>query len=73
MVLAQGEAPNLRPRYERELASAEAEVERARRKLADARFVERAPAHLVDAERDKAERFEREAGELRARLADLGA
>jgi valyl-tRNA synthetase len=73
MVLAQGEAPNLLPRYERELASAEAEVERARRKLADARFVERAPAHLVDAERDKAERFEREAGELRARLADLGA
>ena len=40
--------------------SAEAEVERARRKLADARFVERAPAHLVEAERDKA-------GALRAR------
>ena len=49
------------------------EIERARRKLADARFVERAPAHLVEAERDKAERFEREAAELRARLADLGA
>jgi valyl-tRNA synthetase len=72
-VFAAGGAGEQRPRYERELASAEAEVERARRKLADARFVERAPAHLVDAERDKAERFEREAAELRARLADLGA
>ena len=37
-----------------ELANAEAEIERARRKLADARFVERAPAHLVEAEREKA-------------------
>ena len=58
---------------EQELAKAEAEVERARRKLADARFVERAPAQLVEEERDKPERFEREAAELRERLADLGA
>ena len=72
-VYAPGGAGEQRPRYERELASAEAEVERARRKLADERFVERAPAHLVEAERDKAERFEREAAELRARLADPGA
>ena len=46
---------------------------RASRKLADARFVERAPAHLVQEERDKLERFEREAAELRERLAALGA
>ena len=72
-VLAPGGAENLRPRFERELAKAEEEAGRARRKLADARFVERAPAHLVEAEREKAERFEREAAELRARLADLGA
>ncbi|MDX6541269.1 MAG: valyl-tRNA synthetase [Gaiellales bacterium] len=72
-VYAPGGAGELRPRYERELGNAEAEIERARRKLADARFVERAPAHLVAAEREKAERFEREAAELRARLADFGA
>jgi valyl-tRNA synthetase len=72
-VMAPGGAENLRPRFERELAKAAEEAERARRKLADARFVERAPAHLVEAEREKAERFEREAAELRARLADLGA
>ena len=49
------------------------EIERAARKLADERFVERAPAHLVQEERDKLERFEREAAELRERLAALGA
>jgi valyl-tRNA synthetase len=72
-VLAPGGAENLRPRLEQELAKAEAEIERARRKLADARFVERAPAQLVQEERDKLERFEREAAELRERIADLGA
>jgi valyl-tRNA synthetase len=71
-VLAPGGAENLRPRLEQELAKAEGEIERARKKLADARFVERAPAHLVEAEREKAERFEREAAELRARLDALG-
>jgi valyl-tRNA synthetase len=72
-VHAPGLAGALRPRLERRLAEAVEEAERARRKLADARFVERAPAHLVEEERDKAERFEREVAELRARLADLGA
>ena len=71
-VLAPGGAEDLRPRFEHELANAEGEIERARSKLADERFVERAPAHLVEAERDKPERFEREAAELRARLAALG-
>jgi valyl-tRNA synthetase len=72
-VLAAGVAENARPRLERELAKAVEEAARARRKLADARFVERAPAHLVAAEGEKAERFEHEADELRSRLADLGA
>ncbi len=72
-VLAPGGAENLRPRLEQELAKAEGEIERARKKLADARFVERAPAQLVEAEREKAERFEREAAELRARLDAVGA
>jgi len=71
-VLAEGGAGDMRPRLEQELAKAESEAERARRKLGDARFVERAPAQVVDAEREKAERFEREAAELRVRLADLG-
>jgi hypothetical protein len=34
--------------------------------------VERAPAHLVEAEREKLSRFEREAAELRARIEALG-
>jgi valyl-tRNA synthetase len=72
-VLAPGGAENVRPRFEQDLAKAEAEIERAGRKLGDARFVERAPAHLVQEERDKLERFEREAAELRERLAALGA
>ena len=67
-VLAPGGAENLRPRLEQELAKAEGEIERARKKLADERFVERAPAHLVDGEREKLARFEREAAELRARV-----
>ena len=72
-VLAPGGAEDARPRFEQELVKAEAEIERASRKLGDARFVERAPAHLVQEERDKLERFEREAAELRERLTALGA
>jgi valyl-tRNA synthetase len=72
-VLKPGGADDVRPRFEQELAKARAEIDRASRKLADARFVERAPAHLVQEERDKLERFEREAEELRERLAALGA
>ena len=47
--------------------------ERAARKLADERFVSRAPAALVEAEREKAGRFAVEAAELEARLDALGA
>jgi valyl-tRNA synthetase len=72
-VLAPGGADDARPRFEQELAKIEAELERAGRKLDDTRFVERAPAHLVQQERDKLARFEREAAELRERLAALDA
>ena len=72
-LFAPGGDDNARPRLEQELAKADAEIERARRKLADARFVERAPAQLVQEERDKLERFEREAAELRERLDALDA
>ena len=61
-----------RARLADELATATGEAERARRKLADTRFVERAPAHLVDAEREKAVRYEAEREALAARIAALG-
>ncbi len=61
-----------RRRLADELATATNEAERARRKLADARFVERAPAHLVEAEREKAARYEAERDALTARIALLG-
>ena len=57
---------------EGELRTAEAELERAERKLSDERFVERAPAHLVDAEREKAARYAAERETLAARIAALG-
>ena len=61
-----------RARLTEELATATSEAERARRKLEDARFVERAPAHLVEAEREKAVRYEAEREALAARIAALG-
>jgi hypothetical protein len=57
-----------RARLEAELARAEAERDRALAKLANPGFTERAPAHLVEAEREKAERFAAEASDLRRRL-----
>jgi valyl-tRNA synthetase len=65
-------AARLRPRVEARLATARDEAERASRKLADARFVEKAPAALVAAEREKAERYAGEVGDLERRLAALG-
>ena len=65
---AEAEAERLRG----ELRTAEAELERAERKLSDERFVERAPAHLVDAEREKAARYAAERETLAARIAALG-
>ena len=61
-----------RARLVEELATVEGELERATRKLADARFVERAPAHLVDGEREKAARYAAEREALGSRIAALG-
>jgi len=61
-----------RRRLQDELAKADSERDRAQRKLADARFVERAPAHLVEAEREKAARYAAEREALAARIAALG-
>ncbi len=51
-----------------ELADATAELERARAKLANEGFIARAPAVLVEAERDKVRRFEALVADLTRRL-----
>jgi valyl-tRNA synthetase len=53
------------------LAEAIAELERARAKLANEGFTARAPAELVEAEREKTRRFEAEVADLRRRLAEM--
>lgn len=57
-----------RRRVAEELETAEKELARARGKLANERFVARAPADLVDAERRKVERYGAETTALRAQL-----
>jgi valyl-tRNA synthetase len=54
------------------LDAARAELARAERQLSNEKFTGRAPAHLVEAERDKARRFQAEADEIAARLDALG-
>jgi valyl-tRNA synthetase len=61
-----------RARLREELATVENELERATRKLADTRFVERAPSHLVDGEREKVARYAAEREALGSRIAALG-
>jgi valyl-tRNA synthetase len=58
-------------RLEEELARVHAELDRARKQLANPRFVQRAPEHLVQAERDKEHRFTMEGLQLEQRLAEL--
>ncbi len=53
-----------RSRLGAHLEELRAEAARARGKLSNARFVEKAPADVVQQERDKLERFERELAEL---------
>jgi valyl-tRNA synthetase len=71
-VRGDGLAGRLRERLRKRLADAEAERDKARKKLANERFVERAPAEVVSEERDRVARFGREADELRVQLAALG-
>ena len=47
-----------------EIERLRAEIERAERMLANKRFVDRAPAEVVDAEREKLERYRRELAAL---------
>jgi valyl-tRNA synthetase len=72
-VTGESDAPRIlvddRAEVERRLAEAVAERDRARAKLANTGFTDRAPAELVEAERAKAERWAAEAMALQARLA----
>ena len=58
-------------RLRQELERAERELERARGRLADGRFVDRAPADLVEAEREKERRWSGEVEVLAGRLGEL--
>jgi valyl-tRNA synthetase len=57
-----------RVRLQAALDAARVELARAEKQLANEKFTSRAPAHLVDAEREKARRFTAEAEEISARL-----
>ena len=61
----------LRGKLERRLAEARGELAKAQAKLANAGFVDRAPAAVVAEERERAERLGREVEALEARLAEL--
>jgi valyl-tRNA synthetase len=61
-----------RRRLADELSKAQVELARAEAKLANPAFVERAPARLVDAERDKVARYATERDALAERIAALG-
>jgi valyl-tRNA synthetase len=58
------DAEGARARREERKRGLNQEIERARGKLANAGFVEKAPEGLVQQERDKLERFERELADL---------
>ncbi len=55
-------------RLTKELAATEAEIARAEGKLNNASFVDRAPAHLVEAEKEKLAKFTEKAAQLRQAL-----
>jgi valyl-tRNA synthetase len=63
---------SVRTRLEKDLKAAHGEVKRAQGKLGNEKFTGRAPAELVQAERDKVDRYTREAAQLDAVLAQLG-
>lgn len=61
-----------RARLTAALEAAKVELARAGKQLSNEKFTSRAPAHLVDAEREKARRFTAEVEEISARLDALG-
>ncbi len=71
-VRAQAPRDVLLERYRKEAAHLESEIERVRRKLSDRQFVGKAPAAVVEREREKLARFEAELARRRAGLEELG-
>ncbi|MDH3724277.1 MAG: valine--tRNA ligase [Thermoleophilia bacterium] len=61
-----------RARLDAAITAAEKELARAEKQLGNEQFVSRAPAELVEAERDKAARYTSELKTLRAQLAAAG-
>ncbi|MDQ3855229.1 MAG: valine--tRNA ligase, partial [Chloroflexota bacterium] len=61
-----------RKRLESEVAAARSAAERARGRLSNRQFTDRAPAHVVDAERERLAQAEERARLLEARLIALG-
>jgi len=62
-----------RVRLKKETARLEGEIEKARTKLANPSFVERAPAKVVEQERMRAAGFEADLAKLKEQLQKLGA
>ncbi|MBC7462275.1 MAG: class I tRNA ligase family protein, partial [Thermoleophilia bacterium] len=71
LVLYGLDAQVLKPKLEAELTTARGEVKRAEGKLANDKFTARAPAELVQEERDKIDRFTREGVQLETVIAQL--
>src|SRR5262249_28351091 len=66
------DAAATRAALEQQLSAARAELQRAEGKLTNEGFTGRAPAELVEAEREKARRFAGEVSNIERRLAALG-
>ncbi len=71
-VVAEGLADKVKDRLAKRLADARSERDKAAKRLENPKFVERAPVEVVAEERERTERFAREAAELEAQLAALG-
>jgi valyl-tRNA synthetase len=61
-----------RQRLRKEVAQLQSEIAKAQTKLSNASFVERAPAHVVEQERERLTRFGRTLEQVEAQLAKLG-
>ena len=60
-----------RQRLTKEVAQLQSEIAKAQAKLSNASFVERAPAHVVEQERDRLSKFGRTLEQVQAQLAKL--
>lgn len=58
-------------RLQKELKSLQFEVDRVKKKLANQKFVEKAPAHIVEAEREKEKNYLTKLQKVKTRLAEL--